>query len=163
MKKNSIKQMLGLLGVSAKPGMEAPETGNEEPSSAAGTEPVPAQASAAERLGRALLGALGGVEGVSEDELVDAVLGEWQPSAHGRGEAEKTAPARETDAAKLILENDGDEADSPFGETFPTPVPMKAGSGKAEPIDYTEMSAEQFNRLKKLLKKANADGRKIRL
>ena len=43
------------------------------------------------------------------------------------------------------------------------PVPMRTGSTASAPVDYEDMSAAQFKELKKLLKKASADGKRIRL
>ena len=83
MKKNSLKQMLDLMG--AKPEPEAGEKEAYKPS-------------AAERLGSALLKSLGGVEGVSEDELVDALLGEWNGMEHGPKRVEK--PENLTDSGR---------------------------------------------------------------
>jgi hypothetical protein len=144
MKKNSLKQMLDLMG--AKPEPEAGEKEAYKPS-------------AAERLGSALLKTLGGVEGVSEDELVDALLGEWNGMEHGPKRVEKPEAANDV---RGMLRGDEDGA-NPFGDDARMPVPMKAGAANAEPMDYSEMSAEQFARLKKLLKKAAADGKRIRL
>ena len=145
MKKNSLKRMLELADAEQN-AAEAPKA-NEK-----------AAKSAAERLGEALLSSLGGVEGVSEDELVDALLGEWKPRA-AAAEAEPEAHD-ETPAAEMP----GGEAQvNPFGENARMPVPMKADAANTEPMDYSEMSAEQFAKLRKLLKRAAADGKRIRL
>lgn len=97
--------------------------------------------SAAERLGRALLESLGLPEGVTEDEAADAVISEWE-SMKTRGRK----PARD-----------------PFAGVVRPPVPMRANSAPASGMDYADMSAKQFGELKRLLKKAASDGRKIKL
>lgn len=104
--------------------------------------------SAAERLGRALLDSLGPIEGADEDELVDAMLREWNVKRDGRGSAKK--PERK-------------EAEDPFRDIARPPVPMRTGSSAEAPVDYSDMSRKQFSELRKLLKKAAADGRRIRI
>ncbi|MCR5809085.1 MAG: hypothetical protein K6G56_05935 [Clostridiales bacterium] len=126
-------------------------------------EAAPAEASAAERLGRALIERLGGVpEGVTEDELVDALL----ENMDGEKEAgEETGPARGEEKASFPeqIDDDDDEAEDPFGGSARRPVPMRTGSAASAPVDYADMTAKQFNDLKKLLKKASADGKRITL
>ncbi len=139
--KKSLKEMLGALNLEKRP---------------AGADNVPAQepdereaSSAAERLGRALLNSFGALGGVSEDELVEAILSEW-PSRRDRAPETETADEAEQGA-------------DPFGEPVRRPVPMRTGSIGSKPVDYSEMSVKQFNDLKKLLKKAHADGKRIKL
>ena len=103
--------------------------------------------SAAEKLGRAVLDSLGTVEGADEDELVEAILGEWKP---GRAETERPA-------------GEAGEAFDPFGARSRRPVPMRAGSGAPSSVDYADMSPKQFSELKRLLKKAAADGKRIKI
>ena len=103
--------------------------------------------SAAERLGRALLASLGEVPGADENEIVDAILSEWT------GAKEKAA--RPVKAEKPAID--------PFAGVMRPPVPMRADSSSGAPLDYADMSRKQFGELKKLLKKAAADGRKIKL
>lgn len=96
--------------------------------------------SPAERLGRALLDEFGPVEGVTEDELVDALLDAWK----------KRERRRETGA-------------EPFEKSAKRPVPMRTGSNAAAPVDYADMSQKQFSEFKRMLKKASADGKKVRI
>lgn len=140
MKKKSMRQMLELIADNVVPASD------EEPVSA----------SAAERLGRAMLERIGGVDDdVTEDELVDAILEEWDMS-------DETAPEDEEPAPEDEEQEEEGEPSLPF-ETERRPVPMKADSMAGKPVDYAEMSAKQFNDLKKLLKKASADGKRIKL
>lgn len=142
MKNRSIMKMLEALAQSPEvaelEGPEAPEAEEEG-------------ASAAERLGRAMLDAFGSVDdGVTEDELVDAILGEW---AYNK-ELEESGDSREEEVPS--------ENESPFNRDR-RPVPMRTASAATHPVDYADMSAKQFGELKKLLKRASADGRRIRL
>ena len=98
MSKNSINQMLAGLEAELKAGIEDGEG---------------AKASAAERLGRALLESFGKVEGMSEDELVDALLSEWGRRAETAKEA---APAETAETA---------ESAEPFGAVPKLPVPSE--------------------------------------
>lgn len=43
------------------------------------------------------------------------------------------------------------------------PKPMRSGLGEVPDIDYESMSSSDFQKLKKQLKKASMDGRKVRL
>lgn len=119
------------------------------------------EASAAERLGRAVLGLLGPVEGVSEDELVDALIASFE---NRRAKPSAGAPAEEPEALPLEDElAEAPKAGFPFEKAERTPVPMRTAGAGSEPVDYSQMSPKQFSELKKLLKKATADGRRIRL
>ena len=110
--------------------------------------------SAAQRLGEAILSLLGPVEGVSEDELVDALIAGFEERRSGS----------RTEAAEPVEEPAEAPAEGfPFKGEERTPVPMRTAGAGASPVDYGEMSLKQFNELKKLLKKANADGRRIKL
>lgn len=128
-----------------------------------GIEPAPAgenealgeeakRVSAAERLGREMLDRLGADEETDEDELADAVIEVLSRMSEAPAADEKRKPNE-------LPENVRD----PFGTVPKMPVPMKTGSVRPEETDYSEMSLKQFNELKKLLKKANADGKRIRL
>ena len=111
-----------------------------------------ARMSAAERLGREMLDRLGADEETDEDELADAIIEMMTRMSDAPAAPEKPR-------TNELPENVRD----PFGTLPRMPVPMKTGSVKPEPADYSEMSVKQFNELKKLLKKANADGKRIRL
>lgn len=154
MKKKSIRQMLEMIADNLAPADDAEQRGTE-----AGTGDG---VSAAERLGRAMLDRIGGAgDGVTEDELVDALLEEWDGEAGPEDEGEEDYNEGEPD--EYELEEEEEEED---GEPFTVnrrPVPMRAASAASAPVDYAEMSAKQFNDLKKLLKKASADGKRIRL
>ena len=119
--RKSIKDMLKVLGENA------------------GEEETALKTSPAERLGRALLDSLGAQE-LDEEELVEALLGEWEN--------------RDREPAK--------SAEPVFG-TPKRPIPMKTGSNASSPVDYADMSREQFRELKKLLKKAAMDGKRIKI
>ena len=159
MKKKSIKQMLDMAKENLG-GTNDEAVGVEESSEG---EPSVKAISAAERLGSALLSELGGVEGVTDDELVDAILREW---VSNRGKAHSRVNRTELPNEELedgTADYNSGELFEPFGENPRTPVPMRTGSRGSDPVDYSEMSSQQFNNLKKLLKKASADGRRIRL
>ena len=170
MKKNSIMKLFEALGTPVRGNIREPEGGlAPETAPEPAPEPAPEKASsngkqpenAAERLGRAMLDAFGGLEGVTEDELVDAVLGEWNPSEGGRAEAEASTliPAGAAEA-----EEEGTELlRSPFPAAARTPVPMRTCENTIAPVDYSQMSAKQFADLKRMLRKAAADGKRIRL
>ncbi len=121
----------------------------EETNAPAGEEK---RMSAAERLGREMLARLGAGEDTDEDELAEAIIEVMAGLKDGAD-----APA-----GRYSNELPEDVRD-PFGTMPKMPVPMRTDSRKAESTDYSEMSAKQFNELKKLLKKASADGKKIRL
>ncbi|MBO4848675.1 MAG: hypothetical protein J5586_05935 [Clostridia bacterium] len=100
----------------------------------------------AERLGRAMLARLGAAEDVDEDELVDALVREW--------EAVPAAPEEPEEPRA-----DAEEIFAPVRR----PVPMRTGGAASSPVDYAGMSREQFRKLGKFLKRADSDGRRIRL
>ena len=164
----SKKSIMQLMGLQARGGdAKAPAGDGAEQSGA----------SAAERLGRALLDTLGLADDVNEDELVEAVLGEWA----NRDESGEAGEADEADEAGEPL-YDGtedepgydergydergydkpEEDDVPFGRVR-RPVPIRTAGTASAPVDYADMSTEQFRELKKLLKKAAADGKRIKL
>lgn len=164
MKKNSIRQIFGFAAKAAEPepGEKAPAP--DEPRSGGGNG---TRMNAAERLGRALLESLGAIEGVSEDELVDAVLENFGGGTGGDKRAEPAQEpvpetVREPEALAALTAGEAPDG-AELWEDRPVPVPMRTGSGRTAPVDYSTMSAEQFARLRKLLKKANADGRRIKL
>ncbi|MBQ1892472.1 MAG: hypothetical protein II155_00045 [Clostridia bacterium] len=108
--------------------------------------------SAAERLGREMLARLGADDETDEDELAEAII-EIMAGMNDGAEAPARRGANELD----------DDVRDPFGTMPKMPVPMRTGSGSPKSTDYSEMSTKQFNELKKLLKKASADGKRIRL
>ena len=120
-------------------------------------EPEARAADPAERLGRAMLDRLGIPEGLDEDELVDALLDEWM-----NGEDEEEPEEEEEDDEEELPVPRGDAPEDLFTHSR-RPVPMRAGAGVSSPVDYQDMSAEQFRNLKKFMKKASADGKRIRL
>lgn len=120
----------------------------EETNAPAGEE---RRVSAAERLGREMLLRLGADEDTDEDELAEAIIEVMAGMKDGL-----KAPEYKTNELP-------EDVRDPFGTMPKIPVPMKTDSRKAESADYSEMSTKQFNELKKLLKKANADGKRIRL
>ncbi|MBO4383802.1 MAG: hypothetical protein J5854_00070 [Clostridia bacterium] len=125
MSKNSFNELLAGLEAELKPGADGEERVSVSP---------------AERLGRAMLDRFGTAEGMSESELVDAILGEWNARKEPSG-----MPAE------------------PFEPVPKLPVPMKAGVNTPQPADYADMPAKQFNELKKLLKKAALDGKRMKI
>lgn len=162
----SKKSIMQLMGLQARGGdAKAPAGDGAEQSGA----------SAAERLGRALLDTLGLADDVNEDELVEAVLGEWA----NRDESGEADEADETGGEPLYDgtedepgydergydergSDEPEEDDVPFGRAR-RPVPIRTAGAASAPVDYADMSTEQFRELKKLLKKAAADGKRIRL
>ena len=132
--------------------------------------------SAAERVGRALLDRLGSASGLSEDALADAIIAVWEdPEALTGGEAEGNGKGgalkpyvepemkifgSDASAADLL---EGESRPLPFTEHKRTSAPIRSGGIQAEPIDYEELTDEQFRRLKKQLQKAAADGKRVRL
>ena len=176
MKKKSIEELLMSLGPAeaeaGSPGFEGYAAEGESEDGAIGG------VSAAERLGRALLERFGGApEGATEDDLVDAILENW-------GMPEEDAPADddeddddgedgdyggdEDNSGDDDYEDDEDEElptddEGPFGAQVRRPVPMRTGSQASSPLDYSEMSRKQFNEIRKLIKKASSDGKRIRL
>ena len=169
----SKKSIMQLMGLQARGGdAKAPAGDGAEQSGA----------SAAERLGRALLDTLGLADDVNEDELVEAVLGEWA----NRDESGEAGEADEADEAGEPLydgtedepgydergydergsdergSDEPEEDDVPFGRVR-RPVPIRTAGAASAPVDYADMSTEQFRELKKLLKKAAADGKRIKL
>ena len=159
----SKKSIMQLMGLQARGGdAKAPAGDGAEQSGA----------SAAERLGRALLDTLGLADDVNEDELVEAVLGEWA----NRDESGEAGEADEADEDGEPLYDgtedepgydqrgyyEQEEDDIPFGRAR-RPVPIRTAGAASAPVDYADMSTEQFRELKKLLKKAAADGKRIKL
>lgn len=167
----SKKSIMQLMGLQARGGdAKAPAGDGAEQSGA----------SAAERLGRALLDTLGLADDVNEDELVEAVLGEWA-NRDESGEAGEAGEADEADEdGEPLYDGTEDEPgydergydergydkpeedDVPFGRAR-RPVPIRTAGAASAPVDYADMSTEQFRELKKLLKKAAADGKRIKL
>ena len=183
--KKSIKELFAALEgdrkgaepASAKAKVKRPtaSAGDESAAEERGNEP-----SAAEKVGRALLDRLGNSTGMEEDELADAIIAVWDdPDTLTGGEPPQEKrpyeePALEVsgEAASSIggeaASSIGGEAassigGSPFGEHRRIPVPLRSGSAEAAPVDYDELTREQFMKLKKQLKKAAADGKRVRL
>lgn len=124
-------------------------------------EPVGAESPAA-KLGRFMLDSLGSVEGVSEEELVEALIGAFSSRRSGAGSGEAPSAEPEELTAAELAESPS-EGGFPFERADCAPMPMRTGSGGARPMDYSEMSTKQFNDLRRMLKKASADGRRIKL
>lgn len=138
MKKRSMKDMLSALGGSEG---SMPETA--------------AKSNAAETVGRALLDRLGRITDMSEEELVKLILKAWE-------EADAKVPAEKTKLPEKL----GTGSDAPLsrGKAMPKlPKPMRSGASETPAIDYSELTSEQFKELKKMLAKAQSDGRKVRL
>ncbi|MBO6061549.1 MAG: hypothetical protein J6P98_05495 [Clostridia bacterium] len=151
MKNKSIRQLFGAI---AEGGGSERENGsaNSAPREEAPEEPK--AMSPAERLGRALLDRLGAADdGVTEEELVEAILAE-------RENAGDPEPEPEEEPGDQPEER---EAEPPFAGHSRRPLPIKTGSASPAPVDYADMSAEQFRSIRKLLKKAAAEGRRIKL
>ena len=100
--------------------------------------------SPAERLGRVILDTVELESPKEEDRFVDVLIDAWKRTQ--RNADEKSG-------------EDGD----PVFETAKRPVPIRAGAGSAVPVDYADMPAKQFRELKKQLKKAALDGRKVKI
>ena len=175
--KKSIKELFAALEgdrkgaepASAKAKVKRPtaSAGDESAAEERGNEP-----SAAEKVGRALLDRLGNSTGMEEDELADAIIAVWDdPDTLTGGEPPQEKRPYEEPALEVSGEaasSIGGEAassigGSPFGEHRRIPVPLRSGSAEAAPVDYDELTREQFMKLKKQLKKAAADGKRVRL
>ena len=149
-----------------------------------GEKPAEGAPSAAERLGRALLDTLGAADdGVTEDELVETILGEWGAAAARGDDGDEASDEDESSdeddssshgelydgtAEEQYEEGDEDsgeeeEREAPFERMAKRPTPMRTGSAASDPVDYSDMSSAQFRELRKLLKKAAAEGKRIRL
>ncbi len=130
-------------------------------SAASGPQDASDAVSAAERLGRWLLDSLGAADdGVTEDELVDAILNERTAAGDSLAEPEEEEERDEGAAPQPVPDEDGD---LPFEPAPRRPRHMRTGGAQSAPVDYSDMSAEQFRSIRKLLKKAAADGRRIKL
>ena len=150
MKKRSFKDLFAALETEPE-NKAADGSGNAEPEER-GEKNGP---SAAERVGRALLDKLGGVTGMDEEELADAIVAMWkQPRGHAESEPEAE------NAAGLL---EGAKPSSPFEAPARTPVPIKSGAIAQAPVDYDELTDAQFSELRRKLKRAAADGKKIKL
>lgn len=106
--------------------------------------PIPEEADENEALallGRAFLERLSVPEGMTAAEAALTVVSMWDEA--------KAEPAPETGAGER--------------ESLRLPEPLSGGLADAPEADYDSMSAEQFRRLTKQLRRASRDGRKIRL
>lgn len=131
-------------------GMEEYENVSDKPQ-IAGDEKTAAE-NALMRLGSALLDRLHVPEGMTLTEAVDAVLSVWENAG---------SAAEEPDTDEETGEEQEEAPEAPQKRSFPRPMhgSMTSDTG----ADYDSMSAEQFRRLKKQLRRASMDGRKIRL
>lgn len=123
----------------AQPTGETPETEAQERGS---------DTAALTMLGSAFLERLGVPEGMTAKEAVDAILSMWRKADEG-------AAARRGQG--------GEEADEAEAPARRLPRTIRGGLAEAPEADYESMSAEQFRRLQKQLKRASMDGRRIRL
>ncbi len=124
-----------------------------------GERPSDAEMSPAEMVGRALLDRLGSGTGLSERELAEAILDVWAHPDKLAPNGEPQEPATDDEA--------GESAErtpvTPFGEHRRMPKPIRSGAAAPQRIDYDELTDEQFRTLRKQLKKAEADGKKVRI
>ena len=149
--KKSIKELFAALEGGAsdekKPGGKTAEDGGGNQK---------AEVSPAERIGRALLDRLGESTGMDEEALADAITAVWAESdklpAEGKREYEEPE-AEIVRPAKPPL----------VAEQRRVRAPMRAEAAAESPMDYSELSQEQFRKLKKQLQKAAADGRRVRI
>lgn len=115
---------------------------NEQDLDAAG------EAEALMRLGAEFLKRLDIPEGMSAAEAVDAIISMWDEGGKaGEGAGYTERIRRENDPVT----------------TAKLPKTLRGGLNELPEADYESMSAEQFRRLKKQLKRADMDGRRIRL
>lgn len=157
MKNKSIRR---LFAKDIDEGVPVPETAAPETAAPEAAE-AGAGPGAAERLGRWMLDSLGPIDdGVTEDELVDAILSERTAGAADAEDREEQEEPEEGGEPGFEPTEDGEQ---PFEPAPRRPRPMRTGSAQSAPVDYADMSAEQFRNIRKLLKKAAADGRRIRL
>lgn len=132
------------IAASQEPAVSAPEIGAEAVDE--NTE------DALKRLGAAFIARLNVPEGMTTAEAVEAILSCWEKDVAAAPVRAEEAPAE-----------DEPEAKEPAKSVTRLPKTLRGGMGEAPEADYESMSAEQFRRLKKQLKRAAADGRKIRL
>ena len=91
---------------------------------------------------------------MSEDELADAITAVW---------AQPQASADEPEAVPAEKLFGGKTGQSPFAAPARTPVPIRSGAPAQTPIDYDELTDAQFGELRRRLKRAAAEGKKIKL
>lgn len=99
--------------------------------------------------------------------------------AEGARSSAEEAPLTDGEAAELVTELFGvmpeavtapkdppaaaDGGRIPFPEAPRRPSQIRAEAGEPAPLDYADMSRKQFAELKKLLRRAAGDGRRIKI
>lgn len=168
--KKGIMRMLEALSPAKSGGAD------ESSAASAAGEPSPA-----ERLGEAMLERLG-IDPAEDAELVNALIEEWgrlPRSEEAPKEPEEPDEDEEEPDEEEGSDEEGEEGDEPapremteeidpeeLEELFSRgrrPVPMRTGSAASRRVDYSDMSAKQFAELKKLIRRADADGKRIKL
>lgn len=143
----------------AEEGAEAGEDAEDE-----AEKPEEKRASAAERVGRALLSRLGGVSSMSDDELADAIISMWNDPGAFEGERGGAQTSAADVMARSGAAGERFAGVDPFGGKPSGPhVPIRSGAPADMPVDYEALTDRQFSELKRQLKRAAADGRKVRL
>ena len=108
---------------------------------------------AAMLLGREMLDRIGMPEGINPIAVVIALLDGMDSDAENGNISEK----------ENYSLNRGRISTEPAANSDRLPMPMRGSIGKAQETDYSEMSREEFMKLRKQLQKANMDGRRVRI
>lgn len=131
------------------------ESGSELSDGNEGAEkaPVSDYEQAAMLLGCEMLDRIGIPEGINPIAVAIALLDSMGPDAENSNIS--------------IQENDspyeGQIMNEPTANSGRLPMPMRGSIGKAQETDYSDMSREEFMKLRKQLQKANMDGRRVRI
>ena len=104
-------------------------------------------------LGREMLDRIGMPEGINPIAVVIALLDGMDSDAENGNISEKENYS--LDRGRISTE--------PAANSDRLPMPMRGSIGKAQETDYSEMSREEFMKLRKQLQKANMDGRRVRI
>ncbi|MBR4435020.1 MAG: hypothetical protein IKS90_02860 [Clostridia bacterium] len=97
------------------------------------------------RLGEAFIKRLDLPKGMSAAEAAETIISMWD-EADARGEKYPSA-----------------DENTAYESTARLPKTLRGGLNELPEADYESMTSEQFRRLKKQLKRADMDGRRIRL
>ena len=101
-------------------------------------------------------------------ELLQLLPQKEQPEDKAEKEAAEHAPQESAAEARTADSAAEENAEESFEDAADTnaerlPLPLAGGLAQAPEADYETMSAEQFRTLRKQLKRAAMDGRRIRL
>ena len=156
-KKRTFKELLQLLPQKEQPeDMAAKEAAEHAPQEAENAAAAVQHESAYAKLGKAFINRLHLpnelIANASEVEsIVNRIISVW----------EKVEARTADSAAEENAEESFEDAADANAERLP--LPLAGGLAQAPEADYETMSAEQFRTLRKQLKRAAMDGRRIRL